>query len=105
MDALVAAIAQILDYIHAQGPNGIAQLTTLLEAFRVGAVSVAALVGLAVNVPVVIEVIGQLIALISSGAAVPEIATAMGSLAGSLGLSIEALIQILQFIGGLMLAF
>jgi len=104
MDALVAAIAQILDYIQSQGPNGIAQLTTLLEAFRVGAVSVAALVGLAVNVPVVIEVIGQLIALISSGAGVTEIATAMGSLAGSLGLSLDALIHILQMIG-LMLAF
>jgi hypothetical protein len=104
MDALVAAIAQILDYINTQGPGAIAQLTTLLEYLRVGVVSVAALFGLAANGPAVIEVISQLIALISSGAAVTEIATAMGSLAGSLGLSIEALIHILQMIG-LMLAF
>jgi len=103
MDALVAAIAQILDYINTQGPGAIAQLTTLLEYLRVGVVSVAALFGLAAG-PAVIEVISQLIALISSGAAVTEIATAMGSLAGSLGLSIEALIHILQMIG-LMLAF
>ena len=27
MDALVAAITQILDYIHTQGPDAIAQLT------------------------------------------------------------------------------
>jgi len=104
MDALVAAIAQILDYIHAQGPDAIEQLMGLLVALKVGVVSVSALFGLAANGPAVIEVIGQLIALISSGAAVTEIATAMGSLAGSLGLSIEALIHILQMIG-LMLAF
>lgn len=105
MDALVAAIAQILDYIHTQGPDAIAQLEILLEALKFGVVSVAALFGLATQVPAVIEIIGQLIALISSGAGVTEIATVLGSLAGSLGVSIEALIQILQIIGGLMLAF
>jgi|GEM_PF-4927645 len=46
MDALVAAIAQILDYIHTQGPDAIAQLTALLEALKVGSVYVAALFGL-----------------------------------------------------------
>ncbi|MEG4317974.1 MULTISPECIES: hypothetical protein [unclassified Microcoleus] len=105
MDALVAAIAQILDYIHTQGPDAIEQLTILLEALKVGAVSVAAVFGLAANVPAVIEIISQFVALISSGAALPEIASAMGALASSLGLSIEALIHILQIIAGLMLAF
>ncbi|MEG4312967.1 MULTISPECIES: hypothetical protein [unclassified Microcoleus] len=105
MDALVAAIAQILDYIHTQGPDAIAQLTGLLEALKFGAVSVAALFGFAADVAAVIQIISQLIALISSGAGVTQIATAMGSLAGSLGLSIEALIQILQIIGGLIVAF
>jgi hypothetical protein len=46
-----------------------------------------------------------LIALISSGAGVTEIATAIGSLAGSLGLSLEAVIHILQIIGAFLLAF
>ncbi|MEG4345678.1 hypothetical protein QUB70_20725 [Microcoleus sp. A003_D6] len=105
MDALVAAITQILDYIHTQGPSAIAQLTALLEALNVGAVSVAALFGLIANVPAVIEFLSQLIALISSGAGVTEIATAIGSLAGSLGLSIEAVIHILQIIGAFLLAF
>ena len=105
MDALVAAIAQILDYIHTQGPDAIAQLTALLEALKVGAVYVAALFGLIANVPAVIEIISQLIALISSGAGVTEIAGAIGSLAGSLGLSIESVIHILQMIGAFLLAF
>ena len=105
MDALVAAIAQILDYIQSQGPGAIVQLTTLLEYLRVGVVSVGALFGLAANVPAVIEIISQLIALISSGAGLTEIATAMGSLAGSLGLSIEAVIHILQMIFTVLVAF
>ena len=105
MDALVTAIAQILDYIHTQGPDAIAQLTRLLEALQVGAVYVAALFGLVANVPAVIEILSQLIALISSGAGVPEIAAAIGSLAGSLGVSIEYVIQILQIIGAFLLAF
>lgn len=105
MDALVTAIAQILDYIHTQGPDAIAQLTGLLEALQVGAVYVAALFGLVANVPAVIEILSQLIALISSGAGVPEIAAAIGSLAGSLGVSIEYVIQILQIIGAFLLAF
>jgi hypothetical protein len=112
MDALVAAIAQILDYIHTQGPDAIAQLMVLLEALKagagyveVGAGYVAALFGLVTSVPAVIEIISQLIALISSGAGVTEIATAIGSLAGSLGLSIEAVIHILQIIGAFLLAF
>jgi hypothetical protein len=105
MDTLVAAIAQILDYIHTQGPDAIAQLTTLLEALKVGAVYVGAMFGLIANVPAVIEILGQLIALISSGAGVAEIAAAIGSLAGSLGLSIEAVIHILQIIGAFLLAF
>lgn len=105
MDALVTAIAQILDYIHTQGPDAIAQLTGLLEALQVGAVYVAALFGLVANVPAVIEILSQLIALISSGAGVPEIAAAIGSLAGSLGVSIEYVIHILQIIGAFLLAF
>ncbi|MEG4043439.1 hypothetical protein [Microcoleus sp. Pol17_C1] len=105
MDALVAAITQILDYIHTQGPDAIVQLTALLEALKVGSVSVAALFGLVTSVPTVIEIISQLIALISSGAGVTEIATAIGSLAGSLGLSIEFVIHILQMIGAFLLAF
>ena len=105
MDALVTAIAQILDYIHTQGPDAIAQLTGLLEALQVGAVYVAALFGLVTNVPAVIEILSQLIALISSGAGVPEIAAAIGSLAGSLGVSIEYVIHILQIIGAFLLAF
>jgi hypothetical protein len=105
MDELVAAIAQILDYIHTQGPDAIAQLTTLLEALKLGATSVAAIFGLVNSVPAVIEIIGQLIALISSGAGVPEIVTALGSLAGSLGLPIEFVISILQTIGAFLLAF
>jgi len=71
----------------------------------VGFVYVAALFGLVANVPTVIEIISQLIALISSGAGVTEIATAIGSLAGSLGLSLEAVIHILQIIGAVLLAF
>ena len=105
MDALVAAITQILDYIHTQGPDAIAQLTALLQALNVGAVSVPALFGLIANVPAVIEILSQLIALISSGAGVTEIATAIGSLAGSLGVSIESVIHILQIIGAFLLAF
>ena len=101
----LTAIAQILDYIHTQGPDAIAQLTGLLEALQVGAVYVAALFGLVANVPAVIEILSQLIALISSGAGVPEIAAAIGSLAGSLGVSIEYVIHILQIIGAFLLAF
>lgn len=105
MDALVAAITQILLYIHTQGPDAIAQLTGLLEALKVGAVSVAALFGLVTSVPAVIEILSQLIALISSGAGVTEIATAIWSLATSLGVSIESVIHILQIIGAFLLAF
>ena len=105
MDALVTAIAQILDYIQSQGPDAIAQLMGLLEALKVGAFSVAALFGLAASVPDVIAIISQLIALISSGAGITEIVAAIGSLAGSLGLSIEALVHILQIIFTVLVAF
>ena len=105
MDALVAAITQILNYIHTQGPDAIAQLTGLLEAIKAGSVYVGVLFGLVANVPAVIEIMSQLIALISSGAGVTEIATAIGSLAGPLGVSIESVIHILQIIGAFLLAF
>ncbi|WP_293133754.1 hypothetical protein [Microcoleus sp. bin38.metabat.b11b12b14.051] len=105
MDALVAVIAQILDYIQSQGPDAIAQLMGLLEVLKVGVVSVTALFGLAANVPAVIEIMSQLIALISSGAGLTEIVAAIGSLAGSLGLSIEALVHILQIIFTVLVAF
>jgi len=105
MDALVAAIAQILDYIQSQGPGAIEQLMGLLVALKVGVVSVTALFHLAAESSAITAIISQLIALISSGAGVTEIATAMGSLAGSLGLSLDALIHILQMIFTVLVAF
>ncbi|MEG4917598.1 hypothetical protein [Microcoleus sp. B7-D4] len=109
MDALVAIIAQILDYVHTQGPEAIAQLTALLVALKAGVGVVGLLSGLVAQVPAtlpaVTEIISQLIALISSGAGITEIATVLGQLATSLGLSIETVVHVLQMIGALLVAF
>ncbi|MEG4225869.1 hypothetical protein QUA35_24210 [Microcoleus sp. N9_B2] len=112
MDALVATIAQILDYIHTQGPNALMQLTALLTALKAGVGAVAFLSGLVAQepaitatLPAVTEIISQLIALISSGAGITEIATGLGQLATLLGLSIETVVSVLQTIGPLLVAF
>ncbi|HBK98739.1 MAG TPA: hypothetical protein DD001_16175 [Microcoleaceae bacterium UBA10368] len=112
MDALVATIAQILDYVLTQGPDAIMQLTALLTALKAGVGSVALLCDLVAQVPAitatlpaVTEIISQLIALISSGAGITEIATVLGQLATSLGLSIETIVHVLQMVGALLVAF
>lgn len=59
----------------------------------------------AATLPAVTEIITQLIGLISSGGGIGEIAPALGQLATVLGLSIDNVVQILQIIGGLLVAF
>ncbi len=107
MDALQlqAAIEQILNYIFSQGPDAIQQLIEILQMIAQGAASLGAIATLIAKSPVLIEVVNQLLALISSGAGIPEMASALVELVATLGISAEALIHLLQMIGGFLLLF
>lgn len=105
MDALVNAIAPISDYIHAHGPSAIAQLTAILEAIKTGTGYIGAVAVLIGKAPALIEIITQLIALLSSGAGVAEIAAQLSALAATLGVSVEAVIHLLQAIGAVLVIF
>lgn len=107
MDALQlqAAIEQILNYIFSQGPDAIQQLLGILQMICQGAASLGAIATLIAKTPAFIELANQLLALISSGAGIPQIASALAELATTLGISAEALIHLLQMIGGFLLLF
>jgi hypothetical protein len=102
---LQTAIEQILNYIFSQGPDAIKHLTALLQMIANGAASLGAIAALIAKTPVLVEVANQLLALISSGAGISEIASVLAELASTLGISAEALIHLLQMICGFLLLF
>jgi hypothetical protein len=102
---LQTAIEQILNFILNQGPDAIAHLTTLLQMIINGTTSLGAVAILVAKSPALVEITNQLVALISSGAGIPEIAAALAEFATTVGLSVDAVIHLLQMIGSLLLLF
>jgi hypothetical protein len=96
---LQAAIEQFLSFIQSQGPLAMNALVVLLTAVKTGADSVGAVATLISHYPVLAQVIDKLIVLINSGASITEIAAAIAELATSLGLSSEALLNLLYMLG------
>jgi hypothetical protein len=102
---LQTAIEQILNYIFSQGPDALAHLTTLLQMIANGATSLGAIALFIAKTPALVEVVNQLLALISSGAGISEIASAIAELATVLGVSANALIHLLQMIASFLALF
>jgi hypothetical protein len=107
MDALQlqAVIEQILNSIFSQGPDAIQHLVKVLQMIAQGATSLGAIATLIAKFPILIEVVNQLLALIISGAGIPEIVSALVELVATLGISSEALIHLLQMISGFLVLF
>lgn len=99
---LQPAIEQILNYVHENGTEGIAQLTNILGLLKAGVTSIGSLAMLVSKWPALVEMWSQLIALVNAGAGVPEIATAISQLATGIGISIEAVTQFLEGIAALL---
>lgn len=107
MDALQlqAVIEHILNYIFSQGPDAVTALTALLRMIASGAVSLGAIATVINKTPALVEVANQLLALISSGAGISEIAAALAEFATAFGISAEALIHLLEMIASFLLLF
>lgn len=91
-------IEQILNYVHQNGPDGMAQLMNILGLLQTGFMSVAAVSGLIAHWPALVEMWAQLIALISSGAGAAEIAASLANFASTMGIAINAVIHFFQLI-------
>jgi hypothetical protein len=102
---LQAAIETILNYIFSQGPDGIQQLITILQMIVHGSASLGGIATFIAKTPALVEVSSQLLALITSGAGIPEIASALVQFATALGVSADALIHLLQMIASFLLLF
>ena len=102
---LQAAIEKILNYIFSQGPDGIQQLITILQMIAHGSASLGGIATFIAKTPALVEVASQLLALITSGAGISEIASALAQFATALGVSADALIHLLQMIASFLLLF
>jgi hypothetical protein len=100
-----AVIEQFLNYIFSQGPEAIEHLTAILQMIVNGATSVGSVAVIVAKSPALVEVSTQLLALITSGAGIPEIAATLAEFVSTMSISIEALIHLLQLIGSLLLLF
>jgi hypothetical protein len=98
-------IETILNYIFSQGPDGIQQLITILQMIVHGSASLGGIATFIAKTPALVEVSSQLLALITSGAGIPEIASALVQFATALGVSADALIHLLQMIASFLLLF
>lgn len=97
---LQVAIEQFLSFIQSQGPTVMHAFVALLMAIKTGAASIGAIATLISHYPVLTQVIDKLIALINSGASIPEIAAVIAEFATSVGVSTDALLSLLYTIGG-----
>lgn len=102
---LQSAIEQFLNFVQQQGPTAMQSLVALLTAIKAGAASIGAIATLISHYPVLTQIIDKLIALISSGASIPEIAATIAEFASSVGLSADALMNLLYLIGGALMLF
>ncbi|HEY9671460.1 MAG TPA: hypothetical protein V6D11_08460 [Waterburya sp.] len=102
---LQTVIEQILSYIFSQGPDALTHLVALLQMIASGAASFGAIATVITKTPALVEVANQLLLLISSGAGIPEIASALVEFATALGVSADALIHLLQMIASFLLLF
>ena len=95
-----AAIEQALNYILSQGPIAMKVLTMILIAIKYGATTLWGVSTILAKWPVLTEGINQLLVLINSGAGISEIAAALAQWVSTVGVSIDALLQLLYAIGG-----
>lgn len=96
---LQAAVEQALNYIQDQGPHAMESFLAVLGSIKAGADSINFISILIAKYPALTQVVDKLIALIQSGASIPEIAEALAEFASGLSISTEALINLLYMIG------
>ncbi|WP_088889965.1 hypothetical protein [Leptolyngbya ohadii] len=102
---LQIAIEQFLNLIQSHGPAVMQGFVALLTAIKTGATSIGALATLISNYPALTQVIDKLIVLLNSGATIPEISATIAELSASLGLSTQALLDLLYMVGGALMLF
>lgn len=98
-------LEKILETIISQSPDAIDKLKNILELIADGSHAIGAIDLLIAKCPVLIELANQLLALLNTGATIHQIAVISVQLASTLGLSFEAVIQLLQIIGGMLVIF
>lgn len=101
----ITQIEQALTFIQNQGSGTFEHLADILQAITNGVLSISAISAFVAKWPTLGEVMNQLVVLISSGASIPEIATALAEFASIVGLPIEALANFLYMLGGLLVLF
>lgn len=98
-------VERILRYILTQSPDNIEQFKQILEMIGDGSRIAGAIGVLVTQYPELSILANKLLSLILSGGSIQEIATVLINFAGSLQISIEVVIQLLQIIGGMLAAF
>lgn len=91
-------IENFLHLILSHGPQAMESLKTVLALIIAGGQSIAAIYDLLVRYPVLVEVVTQLLALINSGASLPEIVTVLMNFITSGTIPFDAVLQLLQIL-------
>uniref|UniRef100_A0ACD5GN74 Uncharacterized protein n=1 Tax=Desertifilum tharense IPPAS B-1220 TaxID=1781255 RepID=A0ACD5GN74_9CYAN len=96
-------IEQVLSLILNQSSEVIAHLTAILQSIVQGAGILGGIATLVSRSPALVEMANQLLALISAGATIPEIAAALAEFANTVGVSAQAIMSLLQLLASLLL--
>jgi hypothetical protein len=100
-----ALVETSLAPVFSQGTVGIEQLKAILEMIISATNAIWAIAILISQWPELIELANQLLVVISAGGTVHEIAVFIANFTSAMGLSIEAVVQLLQVIGGMLVIF
>jgi len=91
-------VDQFLTSLQNQGPQALNALLHALQIIKTGFFAIGSVAGAFSQSPIIAHSIDEIILLIQSGAAIPDIAAALSQLATALGISVEALIQIITMV-------
>jgi hypothetical protein len=100
-----ALIEQALNYIQAQGPDGLERLSEILLALKAGAVAIWGVSTIIAKWPILLEGINQLLILIQSGATIAEIAAQLAAWVQTVSVSVDVLLQLLYALAGALALF
>lgn len=98
-------LEKLLNHILTQSPNTIEQVKHILIMIIQGVHLVGTLGTIISQHPELTILASKLLDLILAGASIHEIVIALVNFANSLGLSLELIVQLLQIIGGMLVAF
>ncbi len=95
---LPAVLEKSIDLILSQAPEAIEHLKTVLALIAAGAHTIAAVSTLLAQYPVISQAAAEVLTLLNGGAGITQISAALAQFATSGGITIEAIIQLLQII-------